>query len=310
MLRLRSILSLGLWDRLDDGLGSIRSEAAERGTSVEQRLAKIENDIALLRSLVRKRDDRATEKLKAGLSSLVNFMSILPQLKVTGVIPPFPHQGFEITGESATFLYYLIRRHRPRLVLELGSGSSTWLIAASLRANGIGRVVSIEHDDSHVARTAQLLEQSDLSDWAHLLRAPLIERTVGDRKFQWYDVDAFLKTLPEKIDLLFIDGPPGKMQSLSRFPAMPVLAPHLAHDALIFVDDGGREDETRMVELWRELDDVAFASESLSFLPKAPVLLTLARSAGRVAEFPVAREERAEVPPADELFGQGRRSGT
>jgi hypothetical protein len=226
------------------------------------------------------------------------------------VIPPFPHQGFEITGESATFLYHLIRRHRPRLVLELGSGSSTWLIAAALRANGTGRIVSVEHDAAHVARSAQLLEQGELSDWAQLVQAPLIERAIGGRTFQWYDIDAFLKALPEKIDLLFIDGPPGKMQSLSRFPAMPVLAPHLAPDALVFVDDGGREDETRMVELWRELDGVAFASETLGFLPKAPVLLTLARSAGRVAEFPVARDERVETPPADELFGQGRRSGT
>jgi hypothetical protein len=63
-----------------------------------------------------------------------------------------------------------------------------------------------------------------------------------------------------------------------------------------------------MVELWRERDDVAFASEALGFLPKAPILLTMTRS-GSVAEFP-SKDERADLPAREgELFGQGRRTG-
>ncbi|MGH6926642.1 MAG: O-methyltransferase [Propylenella sp.] len=279
--------------------------------AIDRRLSKIDDDIVALRSLVRARDDRAQKKLKAGFSSLLNMIAILPQLGIDGVLPPFPHQGFEITGEEAAYLLLLIRRHRPKLVLELGSGSSTVLFAAALRANGGGRLISVEHDEAHARHTAQMLEQAGLSSWVTQEIAPLTERRVGDRTFSWYALDPLLRTLNEKIDFLFVDGPPGKIQSLSRYPALPILAPYLAPRAIVFVDDGGRDDELQMIELWRELKDVVFQSEALDFLPHAPVLITMAASESRVAELRVAREERAEQAAVEnvEVYGGERRSG-
>lgn len=299
--RLRSILTFGLSDLV--------ATSTERMAAVDERLAKIEADIAGLKSLVRARDDRAQKSLRAGFSSLLNMMTILPQLDIDGVLPPFPHQGFEITGEEAVFLFHLIRRHRPRLIMELGSGTSTVLFAAALRANGAGRLISVEHDEAHAQQRMQLLEQANLADWVEPVVAPLEERQVGDRRFSWYAIDPLLNGLKESVDLLFVDGPPGKMQSLSRFPALPVLAPHLSPRALVFVDDGGREDEMQMIELWRELDDVSFDAEPLGFLPHAPVLLTMAGSARRIAELRVsrgdlAREERGE--PEEQMAVVGK----
>ncbi len=308
--RLRSLLTLGRTDLLQaihllgEKLDKVHGEAAADRRAIEARLTQVEENFSTLRSLIRGRDDRGQQKLKAGLSSIVNLLAILPELKISGVVPPFPHQGFEITGEEAAFLTHLIRRRRPKLVFELGSGSSTFLFAAALRANGDGRLISVEHEREHARRTAQFLEQADLSAWTEIVVAPLIERNVGDRVFQWYDLDRHLGTLSEKIDLLFVDGPPGKMQSLSRYPALPILKPHLSPQALIFIDDGGREDETRMIDLWRELENVAFKSETLDFLPRAPVLLTLGGES-RVAELHIARDERADAA----AFAQGRRSG-
>jgi predicted O-methyltransferase YrrM len=280
-------------------------------SALDDRLGKIEADIAALASLVRARDDLAQRKLKAGFSSLLNMISILPQLDIGGALPPFPHQGFAITGEEAAFLFQLIRRHRPKLLMELGSGSSTILFAAALRANGSGRLISVEHDEAHARQTAQLLEQAELSSWVQPVIAPLAQCSVGDRASDWYDLDPLLRMLSEKIDFLFVDGPPGKIQSLSRYPALPILAPYLAPRALVFVDDGGRNDETQMIELWRELEDVAFQSEALDFLPHAPVLLTMAGGESRVAELRLAREERADQVSAEnvEVFGGERRSG-
>lgn len=299
--RLRSLLTFGLSDLV--------AASNARMAAIDERLTKIEEDIAALRSLVRARDDRAQKKLKAGFSSLLNVMSILPQLDIPGALPPFPHQGFEITGEEAAFLFHLIRRQRPKLVMELGSGSSTILFAAALRANGEGRLISVEHDAEHAGRTAQLIEQAELSNWVQQVTAPLVERRVGDRGFSWYALDPLLRQMREKIDFLFVDGPPGKMQSLSRYPALPVLAPHLAAGALVFVDDGARDDEMQMLELWREIEDVAFESEALDFLPHAPVLLTLAGGESRVAELRLAREERADQLAENvEVFSGERRS--
>jgi predicted O-methyltransferase YrrM len=292
---------------LGKSVDGLRAEGTDERRAVEERLTRIEENFDTLRSLIRGRDDRAQQKLKAGLSSIVNLMAVLPELKINGVIPPFPHQGFEITGEEAAFLTQLVRRHRPRLVMELGSGSSTFLFAAALRANGAGRLIAVEHDREHARQTAQFLAQADLSDWVQLVIVPLVERRFGDGAFQWYDLDGLLATLSERIDLLFIDGPPGKMQSLSRYPALPLLKPHLSPQAMVFVDDGGREDETRMVEMWRDIDGFAFKREQLDFLARAPVLLTLG-SESRVAELHIAREERSEPSAAAGAHGSRSRA--
>jgi len=55
-------------------------------------------------------------------------------------------------------------------------------------------------------QTAQFLEQADLAEWVQPVAAPLVARKLGDREFQWYDLDPLLAGLSEKIDLLFIDG--------------------------------------------------------------------------------------------------------
>jgi predicted O-methyltransferase YrrM len=301
-VRLRSFLTRGSARPVDPD--------DERKAAIDQRLTKIEADIAALASLVRARDDRAQKKLKAGFSSLLNMVAILPQLEINGVLPPFPHQGFEITGEEAAFLFQLIRRHRPNLILELGGGSSTVLFAAALRANGSGRLISVEHDEAHAKLTAQLLDQAEISDWVEQVVAPLAPCTAGGRTSSWYDLGAFLGRLGEKVDLLFVDGPPGKIQALSRYPALPMLAPHLASHALVFVDDGGREDEVEMIERWKEIEGVSFSSEALDFLPHAPVLLTVETGDSRIAELRAAREGQAGSSGEEsfEPFGE-RRSG-
>ncbi len=298
---LRSFFTLGLAGDL--------AAVDKQAQTIDARLAKIEEDLVALRTIVRTRDDRAHQRLKAALASLTNVISILPELNVKGAVPPFPHQGFEIAGEEAAFLFHLVRRHRPKLILELGSGSSTVLFAAALRANGAGRVISVEHDAAHARHTAQLLEQAGLSDRVELTLAPLVALQIAERTFQWYDLAPRLNSLAEKIDLVFVDGPPGKVQTLSRYPALPVLLPHLSPRALVFVDDGSREDETKMVAMWAEMEAVAFETEALDFLPHAPVLLTMAGSESRVAELRRAREERGE-PEAEEIEVFGRRSGT
>ncbi len=163
---LRSFFTLGLAGDL--------AAVDKKARTIDARLAKIEEDLVALRTIVRTRDDRAQQRLKAALASLTNVISILPELNVKGAVPTFPHQGFEITGEEAAFLFHLVRRHRPKLILELGSGSSTVLFAAALRANGAGRVISVEHDALHARHTAQLLEQAGLSDRVELMLAPLV----------------------------------------------------------------------------------------------------------------------------------------
>lgn len=275
---------------IEAGLTALRGEGG--ALPAADRLDQLQKEIAALRALVIATDEHAQRKLKAGLASAVNLISVLPQLGIEGVLPPFPHRGFEVTGEFAVFLFHLVRRHRPKLIMELGCGSSSVLFAAALRANGAGRVISIENDREHLERTAQYLRNTDLSDWVELVEAPLVEQAFGGRSLLWYDIAALRGRLSETIDLLFIDGPPGRLQALSRYPALPTLHPHLSPQALVLVDDGRREDETQMVELWRELQ-LPFQTETLGFLPRAPYLLRMGAVEDRVTAFRPAKSERA-----------------
>jgi predicted O-methyltransferase YrrM len=270
---------------------------AGRG-DLEANIKQLGQEVSALRSLLAAQEDRAQRKLRDGLSSAVNLLAILPHLRIEGVLPPFPHTGFEVPGEMAAFLYHLIRRNRPRLVMELGSGSSTVLLAASVRANGFGRLISVEHDPEYRDRTAQFLRHTELSDWVDLIETPLVEQDFRGRSLKWYWLTPLLRTLSEKIDLLFIDGPPGRLQPLSRYPALPALAAHLSPHALVVVDDGQREDETRMIDLWRGLD-ISFETETLGFLPRSPVLLTVPASQDRFAELRRPREDRAAADEDD-----------
>lgn len=316
--RLRSLLT----SRLPHLIASVRERSGSidvavqnrvlespAAAPVEEQLAQLQRDVASLRALVIAQNEHAQRKLRASLSSAVNLISLLPHLKIDGVLPPFSHLGWEITGELAAFLFHLISRHRPKLVFDLGSGSSTILFAAALRANGMGRVISIEHDPEHRQRTAQFLQDTELSDWVTLIETPLVEQRFGSLDLQWYDLDLLLRGMSETIDFLFVDGPPGRIQPLSRYPALPVLRPHLSEQAIVLVDDGRREDEIRMVELWRELD-ISFDVEQLGFLPRSPLLLTVPANANRIAELRRAGERGTllwendpDVAPADRRSG-------
>ena len=68
---------------------------------------------------------------------------------------------------------------------------------------------------------------------------------------QWYAQRA-LRSLPRRIDLLLVDGPPAFEPEieLSRYPALPALAERLAPDATVVLDDIDRRGELRTLEAW------------------------------------------------------------
>lgn len=56
----------------------------------------------------------------------------------------------------------------PRVIVEFGSGASTLAIADALRQNGIGKLISIEHNDNYGAQTLGTLQAECLEDWVDL----------------------------------------------------------------------------------------------------------------------------------------------
>ncbi|MER8954665.1 class I SAM-dependent methyltransferase [Mesorhizobium sp. M0904] len=99
-----------------------------------------------------------------------------------------------VSRETGTLLYMLARGSSARTIVEFGTsfGISTLHLAAALRDNGGGRLITSEFEPSKVARARNNLTAGGLID--------LVEIREGDA-VQTLSVD-----LPETVDLLLLDG--------------------------------------------------------------------------------------------------------
>jgi hypothetical protein len=95
------------------------------------------------------------------------------------------------------------------------------------------------------------LNARGLESLVTIIVAPLIEKRYEgfEHTFHWYDLGA--AQIPNDIDLLFVDGPFGKVNRYARFPAGPELLPKLAPHGHVFIDDAKRNDEAELGRLWR-----------------------------------------------------------
>jgi predicted O-methyltransferase YrrM len=179
---------------------------------------------------------------------LESFLSLLFTLQPR---LPLPHtRGWATSPDFLTKITEVIFVEQPRLVLEASSGVSTLVIAYALQQVGQGKVVTLEHD-AHYARMSQsLIAFHGLEERATIVHAPLKSFEHKEQKWLWYNIDGV--EIEQPIDLLVIDGPPGDIQPLARYPALPLLYRHLNHQATILLDDGHREDEKQAVALWEQ----------------------------------------------------------
>jgi len=137
----------------------------------------------------------------------------------------------------------------PGLVVELGSGLSTLLVAAVLAERGAGRLVSVDHDAGFAAQTAERLDPES-RERTELVVAPLREQNLAGASIEWYEAEAVLSALPDDpIELLIVDGPPAT-STWTRWPAIELLGPRLAPGATILLDDGRRRHERATALRW------------------------------------------------------------
>ncbi len=142
-----------------------------------------------------------------------------------------------------------VATQRPRLVVELGSGVSTLVIAAALRANGAGRLISIDAEQDYAAETREQLQQQALGDWAEIRVATLQPMEFEGTTRAWYD-SAVLAELAG-VDLLLIDGPPTLLRPDIRYPSLPFFWKRLSPGAIVLLDDAARPAERAIAKLWQ-----------------------------------------------------------
>lgn len=199
---------------------------------------------ALHRDLVRDVKDAISKHGKT-VEDTIRLTSGLP------LSAPLPSLGgWAIAPDLAIELVRLIIREQPRTILELGSGSSTVVMAYAIRINGTGHLWTVDHDPQFLQRTVEELEVHGLADLVTPILAPLVPMSLGDETWHWYQLDP--SVLPSQVDLLLVDGPPAG-RSRNRFPAVPMLRSLLSNDAIVVVDDTKRDDDLANVRRWSEL---------------------------------------------------------
>jgi predicted O-methyltransferase YrrM len=192
-----------------------------------------------------RKQERALEQYYRQIESLFSlFFTLKPSL-------PLPNtRDWAAAPDLLKKITEVILIEKPDLVLEASSGISTLVIAYCLKKLGKGKVFSLEHDAKFAAISQSLILLHGLEDISTIVHAPLKEVEINGQKWLWYNTDCL--RIDQPIDLLFVDGPPRKIQKLSRYPALPLLYRHLNKRSTIILDDGIREDEKKIVARWKE----------------------------------------------------------
>ncbi len=228
-----------------------------------------------VRRLVDAHDRRSARQTRREASRLYRQLEALAAVRdvLDGRVPLPATRGMAASADLLRELVTMIMTRRPQMVVETGSGTSTVIIAACLRQAGSGHLWSLEHLPRFAGETRQLLADRGLEEWATVLDAPLVDVRLDDGTWRWYDITGLPPGPP--IEVLFVDGPPGDIGRLARYPALPLLRDRLASDASILVDDSARPDEQEMIARWRA--EVAGLEVRTLRLEKGGSLLTLMR---------------------------------
>lgn len=136
-----------------------------------------------------------------------------------------------------------IARLRPAHVVELGAGASTLVAARALALHGGGQLHSYDQHGGFVDATRQWLADHHLS--VDIRHAPLDHRG-PDWPGRWYALEG----LPDRIDLLIIDGPPWSVHPLVRGAAESLFS-RLAPNGVVLLDDAARPGERLVARRWR-----------------------------------------------------------
>ena len=165
-----------------------------------------------------------------------------------------PMRGFAVSPDLALLLYELVHEHHPSLVVECGSGVSSLVIGYALKVVGAGHLISFEHDARAAERSVALVGRHGLERQVQIVHAALQETHSAGESWKWYGLEVEETLVGKRAHLVFIDGPPGSLQPLARYPALRRLAPFLAPDAVVVLDDVARPDEWAITERWLRED--------------------------------------------------------
>jgi predicted O-methyltransferase YrrM len=219
---------------------TLKQQKAELDAQLKKQADEFKSLRDFLDSRLKKEVANATQQIEA-------FVSIQNYLGIGNGFAEF--HGWPISPDIGLFLIERIRERHHDLVVEFGSGTSTALFAKTMQTirPGAAAVYSFEHDPVYLHKTQTLLKHHGLGDQAALIHAPLIEWRDETGDYLYYDCNAMLATLAQRLA-----GAPGKTCANARYPAAPFIFKHLGqHEIDLVLDDANRSEEKAVIELWR-----------------------------------------------------------
>ncbi len=214
----------------------------------EERIDKLQNDIK--------------NASKATLKQLEDFSRIQHYLGPEITLPPM--HGWPISPDFGLLLIEQVENHDYDALIELGSGTSTLLIARILQKQTANTIfLSLDHLEQYFEATQTLLKRADLDTLVDLQLAPLSPyRDESGDEYLYYQCADTLSKLASDLStnpklLVVVDGPPSATGRHARYPALPLLLRYFPSAQIdILMDDYIRDDEQQIVGRWQELLDV------------------------------------------------------
>lgn len=164
--------------------------------------------------------DAATSPALAGISRAERERLMHSKTEYLDFYSRIKDLWLPVSRSTGTLLYLLARSTGAHHIVEFGTsfGISTLHLAAALRDNGGGRLITSEFEPGKVARAREHLAQGDLAD--------LVEVREGDA------LQTLASGLPEAIDLLLLDGAKALYADV-----LALVEPRLRPGALIVADN-------------------------------------------------------------------------
>lgn len=160
-----------------------------------------------------------------------------------------PMSGRSVSSTALLYIYEILDNAKPELLMELGAGVSTLVLGYWASRNN-AKLISVENNEEYLRRVLSWVDEHKLQNSVDVLHSPLVNHDVSGQVFLWYEASIFERI--SQVDFLFVDGPKGELQALSRYPAMPMLVEKLSDNAVVALDDAARNDEQKIVRLWNK----------------------------------------------------------
>lgn len=190
-------------------------------------------------------DPRVASALDRMYSESKNQMSLLRQRRGTFDQPMTAQQRADamsefyipVTPEAGRLLYSLVRATRPATVVEFGMsfGISAVHLAAAVRDNGSGRVVTTELSETKIAAAKKTFAETGLDDVITILHG---------------DALTTLADLPGPVDFVLLDG----WKDL-YLPVLELLEPRLSPGVLVVADNTSAADTQPYLDRVRNPDN-------------------------------------------------------